>query len=219
MPATLGATHEDIVAEENDMCDTEKDFTDVLRRKTAQLVDWAETAVETNGDQNDASFETMADRVEEQDLELGVEAKKRDNLMICETLVSVGLLQNPEMSRLQTVQAESDDIVGALLLASAIRSRLGEILLQAKCITSSQLEHALELQRQSGDLLGEILVRLNWLEHDALDVALATQAQRDARRHSTSTADAPLRALDAFRSAMLAPSPSPDSFASLGENQ
>jgi hypothetical protein len=219
IPATLGATQEDIVAEENDMCDTEQDFTDVLRRKTAQLVDWAETAVETNGDQNDASFETMADRVEEQDFELVVEAKKRDNLLICETLVSVGLLQNPEMSRLQTVQAESDDIVGALLLASAIRSRLGEILLQAKCITSSQLEHALELQRQSGDLLGEILVRLNWLEHDALDVALAAQAQRNARRYSTSTAVAPLRALDAFRSAMLALSPSPDSFASLGENQ
>lgn len=177
IPATFGATQEDIVAKENDMYDTEKIYTDVLRRKTAQLVDWAETAVETKGDKHDVSFETMADRTEEQDLELVVEGKKRDNFLICETLVSVGLLQNRELSRLQTVQAESDDVVGALVLASAIRSRLGEILLQAKCITSSQLEHALEMQRQSGDLLGEILVRLQWLEQGQLDVALVAQAQ------------------------------------------
>jgi hypothetical protein len=177
IPATFGATQEDIVAKENDMYDTEKIYTDVLRRKTAQVVDWAETAFETKGHQNDVSFETMADRTEQQDLELVVEAKKRDNFLICETLVSVGLLQNREMSRLQTVQAESDDVVGALVLASAIRSRLGEILLQAKCITSSQLEHALEMQRQSGDLLGEILVRLQWLEQGQLDVALVAQAQ------------------------------------------
>lgn len=219
IPATLEATQKDFVPEEKDMCDTDIDFADVRRHKTAQLVDWVETFVKTKDDQMDASFETMVARVEEQYLELVVEAKKRDNLQICETLVSVGLLQNPEMSGLQTMQAESEDIVGARRLASAIRSRLGEILLQAKCITSSQLEHALELQRQSGDLLGEILVRLNWIENDALDVALTAQAQRNARRHSASTAAAPIRALDALGPVMVALSPSADSIASLGDTQ
>ena len=51
IPTTLGATQEAIVVDKNDLCATEKGFTDVRRHKTtAQLVDWVESAVETNGE-------------------------------------------------------------------------------------------------------------------------------------------------------------------------
>ena len=70
--------------------------------------------------------------------------------------------------------------MGSLLVASAIRSRLGEILLKAKRITSSQLEFALEMQRHQGGLLGEILVSLGWLDQATLAAALAAQAARVA---------------------------------------
>jgi hypothetical protein len=65
-----------------------------------------------------------------------------------------------------------------LLVAGAIRSRLGEILLHAKRITSSQLEAALTLQRDGGGLLGEILLGQGWLDQETLDAALALQAAR-----------------------------------------
>ena len=81
-------------------------------------------------------------------------------------------------------QAQSDaselSKISFVTVAGANRMRLGEILLRAKRITSAQLEHALELQRQHGGRLGEILVGLGWLDNATLDAALAAQAaQRD----------------------------------------
>ena len=62
--------------------------------------------------------------------------------------------------------------------ACAIRSRLGDILFQAKRVTSSQLELALEMQRQRGGFLGEVLVGMGMLDRETLDAALALQAGR-----------------------------------------
>jgi hypothetical protein len=116
--------------------------------------------------------------------ELGraIEAKQRDNLVLGETLVSFGLLKLHEMSEVQRAQAKSNDVVGSLMVASAIRSRLGDILLQAKRITSSQLELALEVQRQRGGFLGEVLVGMGVLDRGTLDVALTLQAGRKPGR-------------------------------------
>jgi hypothetical protein len=105
-----------------------------------------------------------------------IESKKRDNLALGEALVSIGLIGRHELAEVQSAQAESDGLVDALLVASAIRSRLGEMLLKAKRITSSQLEFALELQRYEGGLLGEILLSLGWLDRQTLDATLAAQA-------------------------------------------
>ena len=116
------------------------------------------------------------------DMNLGqaVESKKQDNAALGETLVRIGLLDPRELSELRLSQAAAVDLVGSLTIASAIRTRLGEILLREKRITSSQLEHALELQRQQGGMLGEILVSLGWLDKETLDAALATQAAQRA---------------------------------------
>ncbi|MGH8714165.1 MAG: hypothetical protein ACREYB_09175 [Casimicrobiaceae bacterium] len=109
-----------------------------------------------------------------------VEAKKRDNLVLGETMVRIGLLARHELAAVQTAQARSGDTVRSLLVASAIRSRLGEMLLNSRRISSRRLEAALALLREEGGLLGEILLGQGWLDRDTLDAALALQTTRTA---------------------------------------
>jgi hypothetical protein len=110
-----------------------------------------------------------------------VDSKKRDNVALGETLVQIGLLRPHEMLDVRIAQAGGVDLGDVLLVASAIRSRLGEMLLQAQQITSEQLEFALDLQRKRGGLLGEILVSLGWLDRVTLDAALDAQAKSGRR--------------------------------------
>lgn len=161
------------------MYDTE---TPELRRKHERSVHaWMRAAAYAAG--TEAQGEVVAALEPAQDdlrLSDAVECKKRDNLALGEALVSIGLIGRGEFTQVQSAQAESYDLVGSLLIASAIRSRLGEILLKAKHVTSCQLEFALEVQRHQGGLLGEILLGFGWLDQQTLDAALAVQGKREA---------------------------------------
>jgi hypothetical protein len=137
----------------------------------------ASCANDAAADPYDVSFESPASGADEEHLHVAVDWKKRDNLALGETLVQIGLLRPHEMLDVRIAQAGDADLGDALLVASAIRSRLGEMLLQAQQITSEQLEFALALQRKRGGLLGEILVNLGWLDRVTLDAALAAQAK------------------------------------------
>ncbi len=55
------------------------------------------------------------------------------------------------------------------------RLLLGEILIQRKCITKEQLTHALEAQQKENGFVGEILVKLGYLEERDIVVALVIQ--------------------------------------------
>ena len=55
------------------------------------------------------------------------------------------------------------------------KKKLGEILLEHKSITQEQLDEALKKQQEDGGLLGEILIRMNFVEERAVLVALAEQ--------------------------------------------
>ena len=165
------------------MYDTSLQLADVPRRKEAR------SAASPFAGSGVAGFSCgdvffASDTPASNDMNLGqaVESKKRDNTALGETLVTIGLLDPRELSEIRSSQAAAGDLVGSLAVASAIRTRLGEILLREKRITSSQLEHALELQRQQGGKLGEILVSLGWLDQQTLDAALATQAAQRALR-------------------------------------
>jgi hypothetical protein len=112
----------------------------------------------------------------EPDPEHVVETRKRDNLALGQALLSIGLIGHSELSERQSAEEESDELARTLMIASSVLSRLGEILVKTKRITSEQLQFALELQGHQGGLLGEILVSLGWLEREILDAALAAQA-------------------------------------------
>lgn len=164
-----------------EMYDTEQRIAAASRRKEARTVDLPRAATElAELRQNEVFFESAALVPEELDLGQAVESKKQDNAALGETLVSIGLLERRELSEMRFSQAATSDLVGSLAVASAIRTRLGEILLRAKHITSSQLEFALELQRHRDEKLGEILVSLGWLDRKTLDAALAAQGRRAA---------------------------------------
>jgi hypothetical protein len=161
--------------------DTEIQRNDALRRQQERTVHaWMRTAALAAGETDDDVFAPREPFLVETDLGRAVESKQRDNLALGEALVSIGLIGHRELSELRTAQAESADLVGSLMVASALRSRLGEMLLNSKRITSSQLEFALEMQRHQGGRLGETLVSLGWLDQQTLDAALIAQAHRKA---------------------------------------
>ena len=132
-------------------------------------INWA------HGELDAHSFEAGSGAHE--DLGQSIESKKRDNLVLSETLAIIGLIGSGEFSRVRMSQASTSDVAESLSVASAIRSRLGDILLKARRISSAQLEQALDLQRTRGGLLGEILVNLGWLDRGDLQKALGTQAR------------------------------------------
>lgn len=53
--------------------------------------------------------------------------------------------------------------------------KLGEILIQCGNITISQLDRALRIQKDKGDLIGDILVELGFIENQDLVDALKKQ--------------------------------------------
>ncbi|HVK53763.1 MAG TPA: hypothetical protein VM532_01920 [Burkholderiales bacterium] len=115
----------------------------------------------------------------ESPLHAAVSGQKHDNLLLGETLVDLGILERSDLMAVLSIQNNASDPVEALSLVSGIRSRLGEILLQTSCISSHQLEHALELQKESGERLGEMLIGLGWLTRNDLDTALAIQQHKE----------------------------------------
>ncbi|MBF0511141.1 MAG: hypothetical protein HQL13_02310 [Candidatus Omnitrophica bacterium] len=60
-------------------------------------------------------------------------------------------------------------------LMDAYKVLLGEILIQRKKITRSQLEEALKTQRQQGGFIGETLVKLGFVEEREVVAALVIQ--------------------------------------------
>lgn len=53
--------------------------------------------------------------------------------------------------------------------------RLGEILIEDKIITLNQLDEALHIQHRSEELLGKILVKLDYIPQDILNKYLNIQ--------------------------------------------
>jgi hypothetical protein len=137
-------------------------------------------ANEQAADPYEVSFESFEPASDGKHLHLAVETKKRDNLALGETLVQIGLLRPQEMLDVRIAQIGGEDLCESLIVVSSIRSRLGDMLLQEKQITSEQLEFALDLQRKRGGLLGEILVSLGWLDRETLDATLSAQRERRA---------------------------------------
>ena len=160
-----------------EMYDTDTEKTELRRQQERLVHAWMRAAAYAEGSATVELVSAPRERsTEELDIGQAVEATKRDNLALGQALISIGLIGQREHSEPQSAQEEGDDLARSLMLASSIRSRLGEILLKAKRITSGQLEFALELQRHQDGLLGEILVSLGWLDQETLDAALAAQA-------------------------------------------
>ncbi len=56
-----------------------------------------------------------------------------------------------------------------------IAKQLGELLIESGVITRKNLEHALEVQKEKGGLIGQILVELGYANEEAIAQALTAQ--------------------------------------------
>jgi hypothetical protein len=79
------------------------------------------------------------------------------NRRVGELLIEMGLLQEAELSATLSIQEVLRE--GRVETAQRIADRLGTILLNAAAVSGAQLERALAEQAQTGELLGQVLVR------------------------------------------------------------
>ncbi len=56
-----------------------------------------------------------------------------------------------------------------------VQKQLGEVLIDCKIITPEQLEQALQVQREKGGLIGQVLVSLGFASEEAIAQALTVQ--------------------------------------------
>lgn len=59
--------------------------------------------------------------------------------------------------------------------AYSSRKRLGEVLLEAECVTEEQIEKALQIQKETGDKLGEILVKEGFVNEEQILKVIESQ--------------------------------------------
>ncbi len=60
-------------------------------------------------------------------------------------------------------------------MKKVIQKQLGELLVEAKQITRENLDHALQVQKEKGGLIGQILVALKYTTEEAIAQALTAQ--------------------------------------------
>lgn len=113
--------------------------------------------------------------VSHHDLEAAIEQQKQTNEQLGEILVRMGVLNPIELKAVLSVQRDLASPKDAVKTASGVRLLLGELLLKAKRITLQQLDLALKEQQQTGEKLGEVLVRRGLLTKNELNAVLAFQ--------------------------------------------
>jgi hypothetical protein len=101
--------------------------------------------------------------ITEKQLQEALEYQKENSGLLGEALVSLGYVK-------------AQDIENNLLIMNR-KVPIGEALVQNGVITSVQLDKALEFQRKSGGLLGDILLSLKMISSDLLYRHLANQKQ------------------------------------------
>lgn len=108
------------------------------------------------------------------------ETKKTDK-MLCEVAHEMGLISKEEIELIEQVSEEIPDPKKAFQFAVGLRRKLGELLTLSGKITKKQLNEALRIQRETGEKIGEILVKRGYLNERELKAFLAFQAIQEDR--------------------------------------
>jgi len=103
------------------------------------------------------------------------------NRRVGELLVEMGLLQEVELSATLSIQEVLRE--GSVETAQRIADRLGTILLNSAAVSGTQLERALAEQAQTGELLGQVLVRQGAITSEQRQGALRIQGGLAGRLH------------------------------------
>src|SRR5208337_1943733 len=109
------------------------------------------------------------------DIDFALEEQKRTRELLGEVLVGMKVLEPADISTVISVQALLDEARNVVKTAAGVRLMLGEMLVQAGHITEKQLKQALAEQKQTGEKLGETLIRLGLLTSRQLECLLDFQ--------------------------------------------
>jgi|GEM_PF-2424406 len=109
------------------------------------------------------------------DIDFALEEQKRTRELLGEVLVRMKVLEPADISAVISVQALLDEARNVVKTAAGVRLMLGEMLVQAGHITEKQLKQALAEQKQTGEKLGETLIRLGLLTSRQLECLLDFQ--------------------------------------------
>lgn len=100
-----------------------------------------------------------------------LEEQQRTNEKLGEILTRLGVINEMELKAVLSTQAELDNCPAG----EGARQRLGDILLKSKRINDQQLGRALDVQRQTNEKLGEVLVRFGLITDTELQAVLTWQ--------------------------------------------
>lgn len=98
---------------------------------------------------------------------------------VVHTLLDPLKLRPEELQVAERICAQWVTLEDILDAAAGPREPIGELLLKAGRINRAQLDQALEEQHRSGDRLGQVLIRNEWLTEPELSAVLAFQARLD----------------------------------------
>lgn len=113
------------------------------------------------------------------DLERALEQQKNTNELLGEILVNMGVLDPVDLKAVLSVNRDLASLEDAVKLAAGVRQLLGKLLLQAGRITPDQLELALQELKQTGEKLGEVLVRHGLINRNEINAVLAFQQNQE----------------------------------------
>ena len=114
-------------------------------------------------------------------LDAAIERQKATNDQLGEILVGMGFLHPIELKAVLAIQKDLASPETAVKIGAGVRMLLGELLLKARRITTSQLDTALREQQRTGEKLGEVLVRQGLLLEYELHTVLSFQANQQNR--------------------------------------
>jgi hypothetical protein len=103
--------------------------------------------------------------------------QKRQNIQLSALMVEIGILTPTDLMTVAFIQNAVSDPAEVLTAVSGIRSRLSDLLMQEKKITSHQLEQAFEMNPDSGKHLGEVLISMGWMKVSDFSVNLSIKRQ------------------------------------------
>lgn len=115
--------------------------------------------------------------IEQDVLNKALEEQMNTNKLLGDILVDIGAIDRAELDVVLWIQRDFSTVEDAIRAAAGVRRMLGELLVSARRITPDQLSRALDEQKKTGEKLGEVLVRMGFIDQRELDITLSFQAR------------------------------------------
>lgn len=110
-----------------------------------------------------------------EDLQDALYEQRHTNELLGDILVRMGVLDPQDLKAVLSISEDLSSPEQAVRLAAGVRRLLGELLLLGKRITTQQLNEALETQRETGETLGDVFLRLGLISDKELRALLMFQ--------------------------------------------